>query len=123
MSAGPVHELRKEGKEENGGLWIQDIHDDALAEDTAEFASCLVSGNLEGFLSPQLLNTQIDQIRGAEVLHYTEGGRRGDQQSGKAHRRRGHMDERAYANAECRDQTCGAALTDEIGRASCRERG
>src|SRR6266481_1959585 len=38
-SAGSVHKLREEGKEEQSRLWIEHIHDDALPENVTEFRS------------------------------------------------------------------------------------
>jgi len=80
ISAGRVHELRKEGEEKERGLRIQDIDDNALPKDAAQFDARGFLRKIERLLAAQFLYAQVDQICGAEVLHHAESGRGGHQQ-------------------------------------------
>jgi len=72
-----IHELREKSEEEEGRFWIHHVYDDALREDATQPDSRRVVRNLHGFLAPQFLHAEIDQIGRAEILYDPEGEGRG----------------------------------------------
>src|SRR5258708_23196114 len=69
ISPGCIHELRKESEEKESRLRIQDIEDNALPKDAAQFDARGFLGKIERLLAAQFLHAQIDQICRAKILY------------------------------------------------------
>src|SRR5579864_2641919 len=112
VSSRRVDELGEEGEEEERGLWIEDVNHDALREDAGEGGAWGVGRSFEGFVAPQLLYAEVDEIGGAEIFNDAEGGGGRDEKSGEADGGCGGVDESADADAERGNQAGVAALAD-----------
>jgi nitroimidazol reductase NimA-like FMN-containing flavoprotein (pyridoxamine 5'-phosphate oxidase superfamily) len=64
-----------EGEEKERGLRIQNIDDNALPKDAAQFDARGILRKIEKLLAAQFLYAQIDQICRAEILHGAESAR------------------------------------------------
>jgi len=100
VSAGWVNKLGQEGEEEEGGLGIKDVDDNALREDAGEGGARCVWGSVEGFVAAEFLDAEIDEISGTEVFDDAEGAGGRDEQGGKPGGGGGGVDQCAYADAE-----------------------
>ena len=127
VSADGVNELRQEGEEKERGLGIEDVYDDSLGEDAAESGSWGVGRSVEGFITAEFLDAEIDEIGGAEIFDHAEGGGRRNEQSGEADGGGRGVDQGAYADAQSGDESAIAAVADaaaedvEDGRAGYGE--
>jgi hypothetical protein len=112
VAAGGIDELREEGQEEERRFGIEEIDQDALAENVAEIR--LADGGFEyaGIAATQNADAQENQIGRADVFYELEGQCRGRQQSGKAECSGGYVKERAGGDTHGGDQACGTAVTD-----------
>ena len=110
------HELRKEGEEKERRLRIQDIDDNALPKDAAQFDARGFLGKIERPLAAQFLQRpdrsnmpRQDTSRLRMPPLTTSAAPRTDC-------RRGHMNERAHPDAKRRDRTRAPAQTDAAAR-------
>jgi len=112
VAARGIDKLREEGQEEERRFGVEQIDENALAENVAEPG--LAAGSFEhvGIAAAQNANAQENQVGSADVFYELKGQRRGSQQSGETERGGSYVEERAQGDAHGGDQAGGTAMAD-----------
>src|SRR4029434_5414903 len=92
MAALGLDELRQEGEEEESRLGVQQVDDEAVAEQPGMAVARQVAVGIDLLgAAEDLLQPEPDEIGGTSPLHDAEGERRRGEQRRQAKRRRQHM--------------------------------
>ena len=110
-----VDELRQEGQEEQGHLRVQDVREDALAEDDRELRPLGLPRQDEALSVQDGLHAQVDEVSGARVLHHRERHGASGEDRREADRSEGRVHQDARAHPGRRDEPRGPTLRDAAG--------
>ena len=110
-----VDELRQEGEEEQRGLRVQHVHDDALRESSPKVRLAAERDVGLGAAREQRPQAEADQVHGPGDLHRSERDR-GRRDEGREPEGRGRdVSERPDVDPEHRDEARSPALVDGAG--------
>src|SRR3954462_13405457 len=113
MAAAWLDELRQERQKEDRGFGVEQVDDEAVAQQPRMVAVPDNARNLGGFAPAEdLPDPEPDQVGGTDILDGAESQGGGGQDRGQAQGGGRDMDQRRRMNAGHRHQTGTAALLD-----------